>query len=356
MSDGFVVAILGATGAVGHELLKTLAERKFPVKELKLLASGRSAGRTIEHGGKTYTVEEATPEAFRGVDIVLASAGAAISEKLAPAAVAAGAVVIDNTSFYRMDPTVPLVVPEVNAHDLDKHQGIVANPNCSTAPLVVVLNALRKLAPIRRVVVSTYQSVSGAGKEAMDELRDQTAAALRGEAAKPEHIVHPIAFNLVPAIDSFTDNGYTKEELKVTNESRKILGDPGLMVTATAVRVPVYICHSEAVNVEFEKPVSPAAARAALEAAEGVSVMDDPATNTYPRPMELAGTDDTYVGRIRCDVSHPNGLNLWLVSDNLRKGAALNAVQIAEAMVARSLLGRGPGEAGDIGPRTNAHA
>jgi aspartate-semialdehyde dehydrogenase len=336
--SGYSVAILGATGAVGHELLKTLSARKFPVRELKLLASGRSAGKTIEHAGKTYTVEEATPEAFRGVDLVLASAGASISERLAPAAVAAGAVVIDNTSHYRMDPTVPLVVPEVNAHDLDKHQGIIANPNCSTAPLVVVLDALRKLAPLERVVVSTYQSVSGAGKEAMDELREQTAGALAGQAPKPEHIVHPIAFNLVPAIDSFLDNGYTKEEMKVTNESRKILGEPTLRVTATAVRVPVYICHSEAVNVEFQRPVTPEAARAALEAADGITVMDDPSRNVYPRPMELAGTDDTYVGRIRADVSHPNGLNLWLVSDNLRKGAALNAVQIAEALVARGLL------------------
>ncbi len=336
--SGFVVAILGATGAVGQEMLKTLSARKFPVSELRLLASGRSAGKTIAHEGKTYTVEEATPEAFKGVDIVLASAGASISERLAPAAVAAGAVVIDNTSHFRMHADVPLVVPEVNAHDLDWHKGVIANPNCSTAPLVVVLNALRKLAPIERVVVATYQSVSGAGKEAMDELRDQTADVLAGREAKPEHIVHPIAFNLVPAIDSFLDNGYTKEEMKVTNETRKILGEPGLPVTATAVRVPVYICHSEAVNIEFQRPVSPAAARAALAASDGITVMDDPAQNVYPRPRELAGTDDTYVGRIRCDVSHPNGLNLWLVSDNLRKGAALNAVQIAEALVARGLL------------------
>ncbi|MDB5100633.1 MAG: aspartate-semialdehyde dehydrogenase [Cyanobacteria bacterium RYN_339] len=332
------VAILGATGVVGQEMLKTLIARKFPVKELKLLASSRSAGTSVTFDGKTYPIEEATPEAFAGIDIVLASAGASVSEKLAPHAVAAGAIVIDNTSFFRMHPDVPLVVPEVNAHHLDQHKGIIANPNCSTAPLVMVLNELRKLAPLRRVVVSTYQSVSGAGKEAMEELREQTRAALNGETHKPEHIVHPIAFNLVPAIDSFLDNGYTKEEMKVTNESRKILDEPDLAVTATAVRVPVYICHSEAVNIEFDRPVSVADARAQLANAEGIELMDDPANNVYPRPMECAGSDPTYVGRLRGDVSHPNGLNLWLVSDNLRKGAALNAIQIAEALVARGLL------------------
>lgn len=332
------VAILGATGVVGQEMLKTLMTRKFPIKELKLLASSRSAGTTVTYDGKSYPVEEATPEAFQGIDIVLASAGASISEKLAPHAVAAGAVVIDNTSHYRMDPNVPLVVPEVNAHHLDGHQGIVANPNCSTAPLVMVLNELRKLSPLKRVVVSTYQSVSGAGKEAMEELREQTKGVLAGETPRPEHIKHPIAFNLVPAIDSFLDSGYTKEEMKVTNESRKILDEPDLPITATAVRVPVYVCHSEAVNVEFEQPVSVEAAREVLSKAEGIELMDDPANHVYPRPMECAGTDPTYVGRLRTDVSHPNGLNFWLVSDNLRKGAALNAIQIAEAMVARGLI------------------
>jgi aspartate-semialdehyde dehydrogenase len=336
--SGFHVAILGATGAVGQEMLRTLFARDFPVRELTLLASARSAGQTVSHGGRSWTVQEATPEAFRGIDILLSSAGGEVSEALAPAAVAAGCVVIDNTSAFRMREDVPLVVPEVNAHALDSHHGIIANPNCSTAPLVVVLNALRQLSPLVRVVVSTYQSVSGAGKEAMDELRDQTAAVLAGGEALPQHIRHPIAFNLVPAIDAFTPNGYTKEELKVTNESRKILEDPHLRVTATAVRVPVMVCHSESVNVEFAGPVSPEAAREALSGALGVTLMDDPATHTYPRPRELAGTDDTYVGRIREDVSHPHGLNLWLVSDNLRKGAALNAVQIAEALVARGLL------------------
>jgi aspartate-semialdehyde dehydrogenase len=340
VTQSYNVAILGATGVVGQEMLKTLLARKFPVKTLKLLASKRSAGTKVTHDGHEYTIEEATPDAFEGIDLVLASAGASISAELAPHAVKAGAIVVDNTSHYRMDPTVPLVVPEVNADHLQGHQGIIANPNCSTAQLVVVLDVLRKLAPIKRVVVSTYQSVSGAGKEAMEELRTQTEGALKGEAPKPEHIKHPIAFNLVPAIDSFLDNGYTKEEMKMTNETRKILGDAGFQLSATAVRVPVMIGHSESVNIEFAEPVSPEAAKAALEKAAGVVVMDDPANHVYPRPMETAGTDPVYVGRIRTDVSHPNGLNLWVVADNLRKGAALNAVQIAESLVAQGLLGR----------------
>jgi aspartate-semialdehyde dehydrogenase len=340
VSAGYNVAILGATGVVGQEMLKTLKTRNFPVKTLKLLASKRSAGTQVTHDGQVYTIEEATPDAFEGVDLVLASAGASVSAELAPHAVKAGAVVVDNTSHYRMDENCPLVVPEVNAHDLKWHKGIIANPNCSTAQLVVVLDVLRQLAPIKRVVVSTYQSVSGAGKEAMEELRTQTEGALKGEAPRPEHIKHPIAFNLVPAIDVFVENGYTKEEMKMTNETRKILGDAAFKLTATAVRVPVMVGHSEAVNVEFERPVSPEAARAALEKAAGVVVMDDPANHVYPRPLETAGTDPVYVGRIRGDVSCENGLNLWVVADNLRKGAALNAVQIAESLVAQGLLGR----------------
>ncbi|HEY9721899.1 MAG TPA: aspartate-semialdehyde dehydrogenase [Oscillatoriaceae cyanobacterium] len=336
--SAYNVAILGATGVVGQEMLKTLIQRNFPVKSIKMLASARSAGTTVSHGDRRYTVEEATPEAFKGIDLVLASAGASVSEALAPHAVAAGAVVVDNTSAFRMRDDVPLVVPEVNAHDLKWHKGIIANPNCSTAQLVVVLHALRQLSPIRRVVVSTYQSVSGAGKEAMEELRTQTASVLRGEAPRPEQLKHPIAFNLIPAIDVFLDNGYTKEEMKMTLESRKILGDPNFSLTATAVRVPVMVCHSESVNVEFERPVSPQEALTCLAQTEGVAVMDDPSTHTYPRPLELAGTDPCYVGRMRGDVSHPNGLNFWVVADNLRKGAALNAVQIAESLAAQGLL------------------
>lgn len=339
--SGYRVAILGATGAVGQEMLKTLIERRFPLSHLKLLASERSAGQTVEHAGASWQVEVARAEAFAGVDIVLSSAGGEISEALAPAVLAADCVMIDNTSAFRMRDDVPLVVPEVNAHALDVHRGLIANPNCSTAPLVVVLHALRQLAPLVRVVVSTYQSVSGAGKEAMDELRQQTGQVLAGGSPVPHHLRHPIAFNLIPAIDAFTDNGYTKEELKVTNESRKILEDPSLRLTATAVRVPVMVGHSESVNIEFASPVSAQAAREALRHAPGVTVLDDPERFEYPRPWEVAGEDDTFVGRIREDVSHPNGLNLWLVSDNLRKGAALNAVQIAEAMHTRGLLGVG---------------
>lgn len=337
--SGYRVAILGATGAVGQEMLKTLIARKFPLRDLKLLASERSAGQTIEFAGASWQVEAACPEAFTDVDIVLSSAGGEISESLAPAILAAGCVMIDNTSAFRMREDVPLVVPEVNAHALDAHRGLIANPNCSTAPLVVVLHALRQLSPLTRVVVSTYQSVSGAGKEAVDELRTQTAQVLAGEVPVSKHLPHPIAFNLIPAIDAFTDNGYTKEELKVTYESRKILEEPNLRLSATAVRVPVMVGHSESVNVEFAAPVSPQAAREVLQQAQGITVLDEPARLEYPRPWELAGQDNTFVGRIREDVSHSNALNLWLVSDNLRKGAALNAVQIAETMHSRRLLG-----------------
>jgi aspartate-semialdehyde dehydrogenase len=338
MSASYNVAILGATGVVGQEMLKTLIGRQFPVRSLKLLASARSAGSVLSCDRRNYTVEEATPHAFENVDLVLASAGASVSEALVPLAVAAGAVVIDNTSAFRMRDDVPLVVPEVNHEALKHHHGIIANPNCSTIQLVVVLDALRKIAPIRRVVVSTYQSVSGAGKDAMEELKNQTASVLRGEPAHPEHLKHPIAFNVIPAIDVFLDNGYTKEEMKMTLETRKILSDPHFALTATAVRVPVLVGHSEAVNVEFDRPVSSFEALEALKQTAGVEVIDDVTNHRYPRPMELAGTDPVYVGRIRGDVSHPNGLNLWVVADNLRKGAALNAVQIAEAMHIMGLL------------------
>ncbi|MEB3283917.1 MAG: aspartate-semialdehyde dehydrogenase [Candidatus Sericytochromatia bacterium] len=336
--SGYRVAILGATGAVGREMLKTLIARNFPLQSLVLLASERSAGQVITHGDQSWAVQAASPDVFGEVDIVLSSAGGEISEAWAPAILASGCVMIDNTSVFRMRPDVPLVVPEVNPHALDNHQGLIANPNCSTAPLVVVLHALRQLAPIERVVVSTYQSVSGAGKEAMDELRAQTADVLAGGVPMPQHLRHPIAFNLIPAIDSFTENGYTKEELKVTNESRKILEDPTLRVTATAVRVPVLVCHSESVNIEFAHPVSVESAVETLRRAPGITIQDDPKCFEYPFPVDVAGMDDTYVGRIRADISHPHGLNLWLVSDNLRKGAALNAVQIAETMHARGLI------------------
>ncbi|HEY9711883.1 MAG TPA: aspartate-semialdehyde dehydrogenase, partial [Chroococcales cyanobacterium] len=324
------VAILGATGRVGQELLKVLAERKFPIGELRLLASARSKDMTIPFEGKQYPVQEPSAEAFKGIDIVLASVGAELSEKLSPIAVEQGAVVIDNSNAFRMNPKVPLVVPEVNGETLKNHTGIVANPNCSTAQLVPVLKILDELGGLKRVIVSTYQSVSGAGKEAMDELENQTRALMNDEAYEPQVFQRQIAFNLIPHIDKFLDNGYTKEEIKVVEESRKILGLPNLPVTCTAVRVPVSISHSEAVTVDLERAVSPAQAREALSASAIIEVWDQPEKGIYPTPLEAAGKDPVYVGRIRRDTSSENGLNLWVVADNLRIGAALNAVRIAE--------------------------
>lgn len=332
------VAILGATGMVGREMLSILLERNFPFENLKLLASERSAGKKISAGGREWAIEQATPECFRGVDIVLASAGAKVSQELAPHAVNAGAVVVDNTSAFRMEPGVPLVVPEVNPDHLKEHHGIIANPNCSTAQLVVVLDPLRRLGRLERITVATYQSVSGAGKEAVDELLSQTRDVLDGKPAVAKQLVKPIAFNLIPQIDVFLDNGYTKEEMKMTNESRKILGEPELRLSATAVRVPVMVGHSEAVQIEFDRPVSPEEVRKVLAEAPGVRVMDDPSEMVYPQPTDCAGKDEVLVGRIRADVSHPNGIALWVVGDNLRKGAALNAVQIAETLLQRGWL------------------
>lgn len=339
---GVKVGILGATGMVGQAMMDVLAQRKFPVAELRPLASGRSAGKIMKWKGNDHLIVEASPTCFEGLDLVLSSAGAAISEELVHHAVKAGAVVIDNTSFFRMQTDIPLVVPEVNPGDLAKHKGIIANPNCSTAQLVVVLNALRQLAPLKRVVVSTYQSVSGAGKEAMDELVSQSASVISGEVPVASVLRHPIAFDLIPAIDVFLEDGRTKEEWKMEVESQKILGEPGLALTATCVRVPVFVGHSEAVNVEFEHPVAPGLAREVLSKAAGIQVVDDPANHKYPRPGATAGTDPVYVGRIRRDPSHPCALDMWVVSDNLRKGAALNAVQIAEMLMAQDLL-RVPG-------------
>ncbi len=332
------VAILGATGMVGQEMLEILLDRGFPAERITLLASERSAGRTVTCRGRDFTVERACPEAFEGVDVVLASAGGSVSAALAPEAVKRGAVVIDNTSHFRMDPTVPLVIPEINAQALEGHHGIVANPNCSTAILLMALNPLRKRFNVERVLVSTYQSVSGAGKEAVDELRMQTAAQLSGEDLAPAALSRPIAFNLIPQIDAFLDSGYTKEEMKFTNETRKIFEAPEFRISGTCVRVPVAVGHAMTVNVEFDRPVSPEEVRDALSEAPGVRVMDDPKLMAYPQPTDAAGLDEVLVGRIRGDVSHPHGINLWVVGDNLRKGAALNAVQIAEAMHRRGLL------------------
>ncbi|SNR88337.1 aspartate-semialdehyde dehydrogenase [Desulfurobacterium atlanticum] len=333
------VAVVGATGAVGKEMIKILEERNFPVKNLKLLASARSAGKKLLFKGEEITVEELKPESFEGIDIALFSAGGDRSKQFAPEAVKRGAVVIDNSSAFRMDKDVPLVVPEVNPEDVKWHKGIIANPNCSTIQMVVVLKPLYDLSKIKRVVVSTYQAVSGAGAEAIEELKKQTGAILNEkEPPAPHKIPKQIAFNCVPQIDVFFEDGYTKEEHKMVNETKKIMHDESIKVSATCVRVPVFIGHSESVNVEFEKPVSVETAMEALKKAPGVSVVDDFKNGIYPTPVDVAGKDDVLVGRIRKDDTIDNGLNLWIVGDNLRKGAALNAVQIAEILIQENLI------------------
>jgi aspartate-semialdehyde dehydrogenase len=331
------VAVVGATGVVGRTMIQVLNEREFPVGELRLLASGRSAGRTITVDGQTLPIIEALPEAFEGVDIALFSAGAGASLELAPQAAARGATVIDNSSAWRMDPTIPLVVSEVNADDLEGHPGIIANPNCSTMQLVPVLMAIRDTVGLERVVVDTYQAVSGTGGDAIAELEGQIRAHVAGEPKQASVYPHPIAFNALPQVDVFLENGYTKEEWKLVTESRKILHLPDLRISSTAVRIPVFVAHSEAVHVETREPLTPERARGLFARVPGVVVQDDPSSSTYPLATSAAGTDEIYVGRVRADESIPDGrgLALWVVSDNLRKGAATNAVQIAEALVAR---------------------
>ena len=329
----YAVAVVGATGAVGRELLEILEERKFPVDELVALASERSEGERVEFKGKNIVVRQLTRDSFKDVDLAFFSAGAELSLEFAPAAVKSGAVVIDNSSAFRMDPKVPLVVPEVNAHAIAKHAGIIANPNCSTIAMVMVLKPLHDEVKIKRVVVTTFQSVSGTGKQAMDELAQQTVALLNFKDVETKVYPHQIAFNCIPHIDSFLDNGYTREEMKMVHETRKIMEDDSIRVTATTVRVPVFRGHSESVNIETEKKVSANDVRAILAAAAGVMVYDDPKKNIYPLTLDITGKDETYVGRIREDESIPNGINMWIVSDNLRKGAALNAVQIAEYLI-----------------------
>ena len=319
-------------------MLLVLRRRGFPAGDLRLLASARSAGKRLESGGREHEVEELVEGSFEGIDIALFSAGASIGRRFAPHAVAAGAVVVDNSSAFRMDPEVPLVIPEINGDDLDQHEGIVASPNCSTTPLAMVLNALMPLGAVERVVVSTYQSVSGAGAEAVRELRLQSAEMLDGRAAEPHALPHQIAFNVLPHVETFREDGYTTEETKMVDETRKILHEPDLRVSATCVRVPVPVGHSEAVHVELENDVTPEQAREALAAAPGIRVLDDPDAGVYPMPVDAEGEDDVLVGRLRQDISHPRGLALWLSSDNLRKGAALNSVQIAEELVRRDLL------------------
>jgi aspartate-semialdehyde dehydrogenase len=339
---GFKVAVVGATGNVGREILTTLAEREFPADDVVALASSASVGRQVSFGDDDILdVQALDTFNFKGIDIVLSSPGAKVSDVFAPRAAKAGAVVIDNTSRWRMEPDVPLVVPEVNPQAIAGYQkrGIIANPNCSTIQMVVALKPLHDLAGIKRIVVSTYQSVSGAGRAAMDELFSQTRAIYVNDPVQPEELTKQIAFNVIPHIDVFMEDGSTKEEWKMAVETRKIL-DPDILVTATCVRVPVFIGHAEAVNVEFARPITEQRARAALQDAPGVIVLDHRADAGYVTPAEAAGEDAVYVSRIRRDPSVPHGLNLWVVSDNLRKGAALNAVQIAEILAADYLGGR----------------
>lgn len=329
------VGIVGATGAVGQELIDLLHKREFPLQELVLLASARSAGKTITYGDKTWTVIEATPEAFKGLDYVIFSAGGSTSKALCAEAVKAGAVAIDNSSVFRMDETVPLVVPEINGHELDRHNGIIANPNCSTAIALMALHPLHKAFGLKRYFASTYQAVSGAGAAAMAELESQLHAWAQGQPMKIESFPHQIAFNVIPQVDVFLEDGYTKEEHKMLNEGRKILGLPGLKGSTTCVRVPVLRAHSIAISAEFERPVDLQAAREAIIASEGAELRDDPANKVYPMPLDYSGRVRCGVGRLRLDSALDNGLAFWVVGDQLWKGAALNAVQIVEALVER---------------------
>ena len=333
--ERYNVAVVGATGAVGEEMRTVLEERLFPVAELRLLASERSAGQFLEFRDERIRVGVLGEDSFENIDIGLFSAGGSVSDKFAPLAVAAGAVVVDNTARFRMEPDIPLVVPEVNAQEIAqyKRRGIIANPNCSTIQMVVALKPIHEVARIKRVVVSTYQSVSGAGRMAMEELSQQTVALFDGKELVKERFPHQIAFNCIPHIDAFVEGGYTKEEMKMVNETRKILGEPSLRITATAVRVPVFCGHSESVNIETEKKLTAEDVKAILRAAPGVLLCDEPENNVYPMAIDAVGGDATLVGRIREDDSVPNGINLWIVADNLRKGAALNAVQIAEILI-----------------------
>lgn len=328
-----VVAVAGATGAVGIEMLKVLAQRAFPASQVRALASSRSAGKRVPFADGELVVEEMTEASFEGVDIALFSAGAEVSKRFREAVTSAGAVMIDNSSAFRMEDGVPLVVPEVNPGDAALHSGVIANPNCSTIQMVVALAPLTALAPIRRVVVSTYQAASGAGQAAMDELYEQSGDFLAGREFEAQQFAHRIAFNCIPQIDVFMEDGATKEEWKMVVETRKIMHLPDVAVSATCVRVPVLRCHSESVNVEFGGPVSAEAARAVLSEAPGIVVMDDPTSQLYPMPGLLEGTDATYVGRLRRDPGVTSGLAFWVVADQLRKGAALNAVQIAELLL-----------------------
>jgi aspartate-semialdehyde dehydrogenase len=337
----FNVAVAGATGAVGNQMISCLEERNFPIKSIKFLASSRSVGRKLKYKGRNIAVEELTEASFKGIDIALFSAGGGPSAKFAPFAASDGCVVVDNSSTWRMDPEVPLVVPEVNPHAVAqfRNKGIIANPNCSTIQMVVPLHPLHQEYGIKRIVVSTYQAVSGTGKKAIDELDSQTRAILNFKKHENKVYPHTIAFNCLPHIDVFLGNGYTKEEMKMVHETRKILEDDTIGVTATAVRVPVFFGHSESINIETKREVSAREVRALLERTPGVRVVDDPENNQYPLAIDAAGQDFTLVGRIRDDESIENGINMWVVADNIRKGAATNAVQIAEILINEYLSG-----------------
>src|SRR5882672_3201399 len=333
MASGFVVAVVGATGAVGQTTLKILEERKFPVRALRPFASARSAGKTVTFKGETLRVEAVGPDAFKGVDIALFSAGSAQSKEYAPLAVKAGAVVVDKSNAFRMDPHVPLVVPEINAHAVRGHRGIVACPNCTSIVTVMPLKPLHDTGRLRRVVATSFQAVSGAGVNGVEELRTQTLAWARGEAVTPRFFQHQIAFNVIPHIDTFGADGYTGEEMKLVNEVRKILEVPDLLISPTTVRVPVFTAHSVAINAETEVQIGRDRAREVFASFPGLKLWDEPAENRYPMPVVVEGQDDCYVGRVREDLTRPNGLNFWVVGDQLRKGAALNGIQIAELLI-----------------------
>jgi len=335
---GYRVAIVGATGMVGQEFIKTLEQRDFPMDSIELLASDRSAGKKMFVNHDEVVVKETTPESFKKIDIALFSAGGETSRYFAPIAAQSGAVVVDNSSAWRMDPKVPLVVPEINPEDIKWHKGIIANPNCSTIQMVMALNPLHKVNPIKRLVAATYQSVSGTGSAAVEELTEQSKQVLDGQTTVPHIYPHQIAFNILPEIDVFLDNDYTKEEWKMVEETRKIMHAPDIAISAVCVRVPVFIGHSEALHIEFSQPMSPDEAKRILAKAPGIKILDDPAISLYPQPWSAAGTDEVFVGRIHRDASHPNGLVMWVVADNLRKGAALNTIQIAEEMIKRDWL------------------
>jgi len=332
------VAVIGATGAVGQVFLRIAEERDFPIDKIRLCASERSIGKKLEFRGEQIEVELCTPDLLDDVDFSFISASGEVSRELAPLSVKHNTIAIDDSSAFRMAEGVPLVVPEVNADDLEEHKGIVSIPNCSTTPLVMVLKPLSEISTIKRVIVDTFQSVTGTGSAALKELEDQSRQILNGKPAKAEEYPHQIAFNVLPHIEPFLENGYTREEMKMVNETRKILHDSKVMVSATCVRVPVAVSHSEAIHIEFHNAVSPDRAREVLGAQLGITIVDDPLSNVYPMPIDAADTDDVLVGRVRKDVSNPNGLALWVVCDNLRKGAALNAIQIAEEMMQRDIV------------------